>query len=89
MLHYYQDNDLNNLQIKKSKYIILSVILKSKKDLFFSFSFNCIENFHVKLFVQSQAVNISLKLVQIIEFESCFSLLYFNLLLHLSEFFFH
>jgi len=51
MLHYYQNDDLNDLQIKKSKYVILSVILRSKEDLSFSFLFDHIENSHAESFV--------------------------------------
>jgi hypothetical protein len=50
MLHHYQDDDLNDLQIKKSKYVILFVVLKSEEDLSFSFSFDCIENFRTESF---------------------------------------
>jgi hypothetical protein len=50
-LHHYQDDDLNDLQIKKNKYVILSVVLNSEEDLSFLFSFDCIENFYVESFI--------------------------------------
>jgi len=58
MLHHYQFYDLNNLQIKKSKYVILSVALRSKEDLSFLFSFNHIKTFYIELFFQHEVVNI-------------------------------
>jgi len=63
MLHHYQFYDLNDLQIKKSKYVILSVASKSKKNLSFSFSFNCIEILHIESFFQHEVVNIFSTLV--------------------------
>jgi hypothetical protein len=63
ILHHYQDNDLNSLQIKKSKHVILFVVSRSKEDLSFSFLSDDIEYFCTELFALSQAVNITLKLV--------------------------
>ena len=49
-LHHYQFYDLNDLQMKKSKYVILSVALRSEKDLSFSFSSDRIEILHIESF---------------------------------------
>ncbi len=58
MLHHYQFYNLNDLQMKKSKYVILFVALKSKENLSFSFSSDHIETFHVELFFQHEVINI-------------------------------
>ncbi len=62
-LHHYQFYDLNDLWMKKSKYIILFVALKSEEDLSFSFSFNHIKTFHIESFFQHEVVNIFSTLV--------------------------
>jgi hypothetical protein len=62
-LHHYQFYDLNDLQMKKSKYVILSVALKSKEDLSFSFSSDHIEILRVESFFQHEVVNIFSTLV--------------------------
>ncbi len=55
--------DLNDLRMKKSKYVILSVALKSEEDLSFSFSFDRIEILRVESFFQHEVVNIFSTLV--------------------------
>jgi len=62
-LHHYQFYDLNDLQMKKSKYVILSVALKSEEDLSFSFSSDHIEILRVESFFQHEVVNIFSTLV--------------------------
>jgi len=57
-LHHYQFYDLNDLQMKKSKYVILSVALKSEEDLSFSFSSDHIEILRIESFFQHEVVNI-------------------------------
>jgi hypothetical protein len=52
-LHHYQDNDLNNLQIEKSKHVILSVVLRNEEDLSFLFLFDDIEYFCTESFALS------------------------------------
>ncbi len=89
MLHHYQFYDLNDLQMKKSKYIILFVALKSKEDLSFSFSSDHIETLHIKLFSQHEVVNIFSTLIWVVEFISYFLLVHFDLHLHLWWFSYH
>jgi len=89
MLHHYQFYDLNDLQIKKSKYVILSVASKSEEDLFFSFSSDHIEILYIKLFFQHEVINIFSTLVQVVEFVSYFLLTHFDLHLHLYQFSYH
>ena len=62
-LYHYQFYDLNDLQMKKSKYVILSVTSRSEEDLSFSFSFDCIEILRVESFFQHEVVNIFSTLV--------------------------
>jgi len=62
-LHHYQFYDLNDLQMKKSKYVILFVASRSKEDLSFSFLSDCIEILHVESFSQHEVINIFLMLV--------------------------
>ncbi len=85
-LHHYQFYDLNDLWMKKSKYVILSVALRSKEDLSFSFSFDCIEILHVESFFQHEVVNIFSTFVWVVEFISYSLLAHFNLHLHLCWF---
>jgi len=63
MLHHYQFYDLNDLQMKKSKYVILFITSRSEKDLSFSFSSDCIKILHVESFFQHEVVNIFSTLV--------------------------
>jgi len=49
--------------MKKSKYVILSVALKSEEDLSFSFSSDHIETLRVESFFQHEVVNIFSTLV--------------------------
>jgi len=62
-LYHYQFYDLNDLRMKKSKYVILSVALKSEENLSFSFSSDCIEILCVESFSQYEVVNIFSTLV--------------------------
>jgi len=62
-LHHYQFYDLNDLQMKKSKYVILFVASRSKEDLSFSFLSDCIEILHVESFSQHEVINIFSMLV--------------------------
>jgi hypothetical protein len=83
MLHHYQFYDLNDLRMKKSKYVILSVASRSKKDLSFSFSSDRIETLCVESFFQHEVVNIFSTLVRVVEFVSYFLFAHFDLHLHL------
>ncbi len=83
MLYHYQFYDLNDLRMKKSKYVILSVASRSEEDLFSSFSSDCIETLHVESFFQHEVVNIFSTLVRVVEFISYFLLAHFDLHLHL------
>jgi len=85
-LHHYQFYDLNDLQMKKSKYVILSVASRSKEDLFSSFSSDCIEILRVESFFQHEVVNIFSTLVRVVEFVSYSLLAHFDLHLHLCQF---
>ncbi len=75
--------------MKKSKYVILSVALKSEENLSFSFSSDCIEILHVESFFQHEVVNIFSTLVWIVEFVSYFLFAHFDLHLHLCQFSYH
>jgi len=85
-LHHYQFYDLNDLQMKKSKYVILSVTSRSEEDLSFSFSFDCIEILRVESFFQHEVVNIFSTLVWVVEFVSYSLFAHFDLHLHLCWF---
>ncbi len=85
-LHHYQFYDLNDLQMKKSKYVILSVASRSEEDLSFSFSFDCIEILCVESFFQHEVVNIFSTLVRVVEFVSYSLFAHFDLHLHLCWF---
>ena len=85
-LHHYQFYNLNNLQMKKSKYVILSVASRSEEDLSFSFSSDHIEILHVESFFQHEVVNIFSTLVRVVKFVSYFLLAHFDLHLHLCWF---
>jgi len=86
MLHHYQFYDLNDLRMKKSKYVILSVASKSEEDLSFSFSSDHIEILRVESFFQHEVVNIFSTLVRVVEFVSYSLLAHFDLHLHLCRF---
>ena len=88
-LHHYQFYDLNDLWMKKSKYVILSVALKSEEDLFSSFSSDCIETLYVESFFQHEVVNIFSTFVWVVEFISYSLLAHFDLHLHLCWFSYH
>ena len=85
-LHHYQFYDLNDLWMKKSKYVILSVTSRSKEDLSFSFSSDCIKTLHVESFFQHEVINIFSTFVWVVEFVSYFLLAHFDLHLHLYQF---
>ncbi len=88
-LHHYQFYDLNNLWMKKSKYVILFVASKSEEDLSFSFLSDHIEILRVESFFQHEVINIFSTLVWVVEFISYFLLAHFNLHLHLWWFSYH
>jgi len=89
MLHHYQFYNLNDLQIKKSKYVILSVASRSEEDLSFSFLSDRIEILRVESFSQHEVVNIFSTLVRVVEFVSYSLLAHFDLHLHLCRFSYH